>query len=102
MNGGVPEVRVRRLNDGEQRCKRFKPNVARFNFALERSAEWAARFSVGVVVLEALRCDYRWASDRFHRFVLDGMQDNLEALSDRPGVTYFPYVETETGGGRAT
>ena len=107
MNGGVPEVRVRRLNDGE-------PNPAgryvlywmtsyrrtRSNFALERSAEWAARFSVGVVVLEALRCDYRWASDRFHRFVLDGMQDNLEALSGRPGVTYFPYVETETGGGR--
>jgi deoxyribodipyrimidine photo-lyase len=107
MNSGVPEVRVRRLNDGE-------PNPAgryvlywmtsyrrtRFNFALERSAEWAAEFGVGVAVLEALRCDYRWASDRFHRFVLDGMQDNLEALTDRPGVTYFPYVETEAGSGR--
>ncbi len=107
MNGAVPEIRIRRLNDDE-------PNPAgryvlywmtsyrrtRFNFALERAAEWAAEFGFGVLVLEALRCDYPWASDRFHRFVLDGMQDNLEALSDRPGVTYLPYVEAETGGGR--
>ena len=37
---------------------------------------WARRLRRPLVVLEALRCGYPWASDRLHRFVLDGMADN--------------------------
>jgi deoxyribodipyrimidine photo-lyase len=38
---------------------------------------------------------YRWASDRLHRFILDGMSDNAARIRElgHPGVHYFPYVE---------
>jgi deoxyribodipyrimidine photo-lyase len=72
---------------------------ARFNFGLQRAAEWARHLGRPLVVLEALRCDYRWASDRLHRFILDGMVDNLAAF-ERTNVLYHPYVETEKGAGR--
>ena len=38
---------------------------------------------------------YRWASDRIHRFVIDGMADNAARFANRPipGVLYYPYVE---------
>jgi deoxyribodipyrimidine photo-lyase len=71
----------------------------RWNFALERAVEWAAEFGAPVVVYEPLRLDYRWASDRLHRFVLDGMADTRAALARRRGVAYFPWVEAAPGGG---
>ena len=71
----------------------------RWNFALERAVELAADLDRPLVVLEPLRCGYRWASDRFHRFVLQGMADNRAALAER-GVTYHPYVEPEAGAGK--
>jgi len=49
--------------------------------------------------LEALRCDYRWASDRLHHFVIDGMADNQRAC-EKAGVSYFPYIEPERHAGR--
>jgi len=45
-----------------------------------------------LVVFEALCCDYLWASDRMHRFVLDGMADNARRFAGS-NVRYFPYVE---------
>jgi deoxyribodipyrimidine photo-lyase len=69
------------------------------SFALERAVWWANELNLPLVVLEALRTDYPWASERLHRFVLDGMADQLSAF-DRPGVSYLPYVERERGGGR--
>lgn len=68
------------------------------NFSLQRAVELANELGVGVVVFEALRAGYRWASDRHHRFVLDGMYDNAEAC-DRPGVRYLAYVEPKHGDG---
>ena len=32
------------------------------------------------MILEALRCGYPWASDRLHRFVMEGMKDNAAGL----------------------
>ena len=52
-----------------------------------------------LVVYEPLRLDYRWASDRLHRFVLDGMADTRAALAGRRGVAYFPWVEATPGAG---
>ena len=107
MNSDVPDIRVRALNHGTA-----NPSGAyalywmtsfrrtRYNFALQRAVDWAERFGTGLVVLEALRSDYPWASDRFHRFVLDGMQDHLDVLEGRPGVVYYPYVEAGPGEGR--
>jgi len=70
-----------------------------FNFGLERAADRARHLGRPLVVLEALRCDYPWASDRLHRFVLDGMADTRRRLEGRP-VVYHPYVEPERGAGK--
>ena len=67
-----------------------------FNFALERAVDLALELGKPVLVLEALRCDYRWASDRFQRFVADGMKDSAEACRAR-GVAYHPYLERASG-----
>ncbi|MEZ6197686.1 MAG: deoxyribodipyrimidine photolyase [Planctomycetota bacterium] len=69
------------------------------NFALERAVTLANELGKPLLVLEPLRCGYRWASDRFHRFVIEGMRDNRTAF-DRAGVHYHPWVEPEAGAGR--
>jgi deoxyribodipyrimidine photo-lyase len=71
----------------------------RFNPALERAAAWARELGRPLVVLEALRLDYPWASERLHRFIVDGMADTRRRLRGRP-VAYHPYVEPERGAGR--
>lgn len=99
----VPALRIRSLNSLEARpdadyvlywMTAFRR--AEWNFALQHAVDWARRLDKPVVVLEPLRCDYPWASDRLHRFVVQGMVDNREAFADRP-VTYHPYVEPESG-----
>lgn len=70
-----------------------------WNWALEHAVARAQALDRPLVVLEALRCDYRYASDRLHRFVIQGMAAQAEAFA-RAGVTYIPYVEPEVGAGR--
>lgn len=69
-----------------------------WNFALQRAVEWASQLGKPVLVFEALRVAYPWASDRLHRFILQGMADNARRLAARR-VTYYPYVEPEPGAG---
>jgi deoxyribodipyrimidine photo-lyase len=69
------------------------------NFALERAAVWARDLGKPLLVFEPLNVDYRWASDRLHRFVLDGMADNA-ALFNGSSAAYLPYVEPSPGAGR--
>jgi deoxyribodipyrimidine photo-lyase len=71
----------------------------RFNFGLQRAADWARHLGLPLVILEALRSDYPWANDRLHRFMIDGMADTAAALEDR-NVTYYPYLELSTGAGK--
>ncbi len=70
-----------------------------WNWALERAVEWARHLSRPLLVLEALRSDYPWASRRLHAFVLQGMADNAAALATRQ-VAYLPYVEPAPGAGK--
>jgi deoxyribodipyrimidine photo-lyase len=70
-----------------------------FNFALDRALEHCRQLRKPLVILEALRCDYPWASERLHRFVIDGMADNAAACA-RSRVAYYPYVEPYAGAGR--
>lgn len=102
----VPAVRIRVAND-----RQVNPDGryvlywmtafrrTRWNFALQRAVEWAWELRKPLLVLEALRCDYPWASDRFHAFILQGMKDNREHLLGT-SARYFPYVERERGGGK--
>jgi deoxyribodipyrimidine photo-lyase len=71
----------------------------RFNFSLQRAAGWARELGKPLLVLEALRCDYPWASERLHRFILDGMRDNLSDFENSPAL-YFPFVERFKNEGR--
>ncbi len=70
-----------------------------YNFALERAAEIARELSRPLLVLEALRCDYPWASDRIHACILRGMEENA-ARCKASGVGYFAYVEPAKGAGK--
>jgi len=71
----------------------------RWNFSLEHAASLADSLGKPLVVLEALRVGYPWASDRFHQFVLDGMRANA-AYFAKKNVFHFPYVEAKAGEGR--
>lgn len=73
-----------------------RPN---WNFSLQRAVDWARQLNKPLVILEALRCDYRWASDRLHQFYIQGMADNGQRFS-RKRVFYYPYVEPTRGAGK--
>jgi len=102
----VPPVRVRTLSErpvrGDGDFVLYWMTAFRrleWNFALERAVEWARATRRPLLVLEALRIDYPWASSRHHRFVLDGMTEHRSRLAGaRAG--YYPYVEPETGAGK--
>jgi deoxyribodipyrimidine photo-lyase len=72
---------------------------ARWNFALDRALHWARELKRPLLVLEAVRIDYPWASDRLHRFILDGMTDNAAAFA-AAGIRYMPYVEDRARAGQ--
>lgn len=101
----VPELRVRELNDQEVRPDgelvlywMIANRRTHWNFSLQRAADWSRELNKPLMVLEALRCDYQWASDRIHRFVIQGMADNAAILRDK-AVTYYPYLERKPGEG---
>ena len=71
----------------------------RRNFGLQRAVEWCRQLGKPLVVLEPLRAGYPYASDRIHRFVIDGMRDNAEAFA-RSRARYVPYVEPRAGDGK--
>jgi deoxyribodipyrimidine photo-lyase len=102
----TPALRVRRVNEAPVRANGafvlYWMVAARrigWNFALDRALEWVRELDRPLVILEALRADYPWASDRLHRFVLDGMADAARRLRGT-GVLYYPYVEPVPGAGR--
>lgn len=101
----VPEIRLRLLNDqpidsGKQWVVYWMTAFrrTRSNFALQHARDVARHLQRPLVVVEALRVHYRWASDRFHRFVIEGMVDNAAACESSP-VHYYPYVEPQPGEG---
>ncbi len=102
----VPEIRIQRMtNRSVQSSGKFVlywmiANRRRhWNYALQRAVWWAEELQKPLVILEALRCDYPWASDRIHVFILQGMAANALDFEDL-SVTYHPYVEPELGAGK--
>jgi deoxyribodipyrimidine photo-lyase len=98
-------VRIRLANDAPVRADRgyvlywmVAARRAQSNFALQRAVELAIELRRPLVVLEALRAGYAWASDRSHAWVLQGMADNAQAFA-RTSARYLPFVEGEPGEG---
>jgi deoxyribodipyrimidine photo-lyase len=105
MSRSVPELRITAANaapvrgDGDHVLYWMTAaRRTRASFALDRALDRARELGKPLVVLEALRCDYPWASDRLHAFVLAGMRDNAERFA-AAGVAYHPYVEPAKGAG---
>jgi len=102
----VPEIRVR-MSNREPVCPEadyvlywmIASRRLGWSFALDRAAGWARELGRPLVVLEPLRCGYRWANDRIHRFVLDGMAEHARRLAGS-NVLYHPYVEPSPGAGQ--
>lgn len=99
----VPELRVTQVNDQPiQRSGDFvlywmiANRRSGWNFSLQRAVEHAEQLGKPLLVLEALRCGYQWASDRIHQFILQGMADNRASFSGS-NARYFAYVEPEHG-----
>jgi deoxyribodipyrimidine photo-lyase len=102
----IPDLRVRRVNDREVSDASdyvlywmISSRRGTYNFGLERAVEWAKQLNKPLVILETLRCDYQWASDRLHKFVIQGMADNAEHFANK-NVVYYPYLEATRGGGK--
>ena len=58
-----------------------------YNHGLEYAVERAEALGRPLLILEALRVDYPWASRRLHAFILEGMADNQQALAGTPAET---------------
>ncbi|PLX75178.1 MAG: deoxyribodipyrimidine photolyase [Desulfuromonas sp.] len=94
----VPQIRIRQVNhqplNSSGRYVLYWMIAARrtgWNFALQRAVEQSLELNRPLVILETLSCDYPYASDRLHRFILDGMADNCKALTGKP-VRYYPFI----------
>jgi len=104
--GGVPDSRIRTIGDKGVSAEHefvlywmISFRRAQYNFSLQRAIEWAKKLKKPLVILEALRCDYRWASDRLHRFVIEGMAANASDFAGKQ-VFYYPYLEPRQGAGK--
>ncbi len=102
----VPAVRIRLANAAPLRPGAdyvlywmIGARRTHYNFALERAVEWARALGRPLVVLEALRAGYPWASDRLHAFILQGMADNARRFA-AAGIAHLPYVEPTKGEGK--
>jgi deoxyribodipyrimidine photo-lyase len=102
----VPQIRIQKSNDAPVNPEgdfilywMIAFRRVNWNFSLQRAVEWAKELNKPLIVLEALRCGYQWASDRLHNFILDGLADNARSLK-KTNVLYYRYVEKVKGEGK--
>ena len=65
-----------------------------YNHSLEYAINLAKEKKLPLVIVEALAIGHKWANDRSHTFVIQGMLANKKVFDDSE-VTYIPYVETK-------
>ncbi|MDB4733274.1 deoxyribodipyrimidine photolyase [Planctomicrobium sp.] len=101
MMHNVPEIRVRQLNqneinpDGDYVLYWMIANRrVHSNYSFQRAVDYAQELNKPLIIFEALRINYRWASDRIHRFVMQGMAQQRKNF-ENSAVTYYCYVEPE-------
>ncbi|MEM7417891.1 MAG: deoxyribodipyrimidine photolyase [Gemmatimonadota bacterium] len=101
----VPDGRIQRLNEARPdpmgEYVLYWMTAQRrlgWNFALDRACYWAHELGRPLLIFEAVRAAYPWASPRHHAPIMIGMHEHAVAL-DGTGVGYFPYVEPAPGDG---
>ncbi len=106
MTSNVPAIRIRTfveasIDDGGDYVLYWMVANRRlgWNHALDRAAELARSLNKPLLVFEPLRAGYRWAADRHHQMIIDGMAHHRARLEGAP-VTYYPYVEPSDGQGK--
>lgn len=102
----APDMRIVRLNQAPINMRGgyvlYWMTAARrtaYNYGLEHAVALARELGKGLVVLEALRCDYLHASQRLHAFIIQGMAENYQALNKKP-LLYYPYLEPKPDAGK--
>lgn len=107
MLSPVPSSRVRPRNDEPVRSDgsyvlywMVAARRTTWNFGLQHAVGLASELQKPLLVFEPLGCSYPYASDRLHRFVLEGMACNLSRVRQAGTATYYPYVEAGNRAGR--
>ncbi len=67
-----------------------------YNFALEYAVAWANKLNKPLLIFEAFSCDYPWATDRSHTFMMQGMKEHLD-YAEQQNLNYISFVEEKTG-----
>ncbi|MCR9142462.1 MAG: hypothetical protein NXI24_09440 [bacterium] len=62
------------------------------NFALEYAIGHANQLGKPLLIVEALRCGYPWASDRVHHFIMQGMAEHA-TVAEKRGLNYYAFLE---------
>jgi deoxyribodipyrimidine photo-lyase len=63
-----------------------------YNEALEYAVQVANELKKPLLIFEGLKCTYPWASNRFHQFILQGMNENSR-IANGNAWNYFCFVE---------
>ena len=67
-----------------------------YNFGLEYAVSWANKLDKPLLIFEAFSCNYRWATDRSHTFMMQGMKEHLD-FSEKRDLNYIAFCEEEPG-----
>ena len=70
-----------------------------YNYSIDYAVAHAKSLDLPLVVFEGLRTCYPWSSERLHRFVIEGMQNQQEHFKKNK-INYLPYVEPEKDAGK--
>jgi len=67
-----------------------------YNYALEYAVAYANKLNKPLLILETLTCDYPWANDRFHNFLLEGMRED-QIITRKKGINHYIHLEKKHG-----
>ena len=104
-NDTVPKVRITAItnhsasNSGEYVLYWMTAmRRLRYNFGLQRAVEWANELQRPLLIFDAVRTNYRWACDRFHQFLIDGIVERSSQLSSSRAA-HCAYIEPHANHG---
>lgn len=67
-----------------------------YNFGLEYAVSWANKLAQPLLISEAFSCNYRWATDRSHTFMMRGMKEHLDFAKEN-NLSCITFCEEEHG-----